>query len=281
MIALQQALKEITAAFRAGGIDTPELDARLLAQAAANKTREELALHKDIFLTESQATALREMARQRLLRKPVSRILGRRAFWKSDFKVTEDTLDPRADSETLIEAALNICSVPPDRILDLGTGTGCLLLSLLGEWPKAQGTGLDISSGAVGVAAENARHLGLAGRAEFMAVDWQEYQSEGLFDLVISNPPYIAETEKGTLAPEVIDHDPEQALFAGVDGLACYRSIVKLLPRVLEEKGHVILEIGHKQGSAVEAVLEGVNFRIVGRYRDLAGLDRAIVAKKP
>lgn len=265
------------------GIDTPVADARLLVQHALGLSHEDLLMQGTRLVTPDEQIALDALLQRRLNREPVSRIVGHRAFWKADFVVTPDTLDPRADSETLIEGALQHVQpgkgADPLRVLDLGTGTGCLLISLLQEWPAARGVGLDISQGAVETAQVNAQVLGVAERAEMIALDWAGYQADGLFDVVISNPPYIAPEEAPDLAPEVLDFDPHTALFAGGGGLDAYRSILRRLDGWLKPGGWLILEVGHTQAESVARMVEGAGAVVVEIRRDLGGHLRAVIAK--
>jgi release factor glutamine methyltransferase len=264
------------------GIDTPELDARLLVQGVLEISHEELLLNNNKVLTFGEEGSLRKALGRRLNHEPVSRIMGMRSFWKSEFKVTPETLDPRPDSETLIEAVLEW--VPEgltarQRVLDLGTGTGCLLLSILQEWPKAVGVGLDISAGAARTAAANSRRLNLQRRAGFMVQDWAKFRPKGLCDVVISNPPYIAEKEREDLAPEVLDYDPPEALFGGHDGLVAYRSLAENLPFFLKPNGLAFFEIGPTQAADVTDILVTGGLTVLQTRHDLAGRDRVLVAR--
>lgn len=261
-------------------IDTPVADARLLLQHALGITREGILMHGDRAVSTEQQVEIEKLMQRRLKREPVSRILGHRAFWKSEFKITPDTLDPRPDSETLIILATH--HVPaPARVLDLGTGTGCLLLSLLQEWPQATGVGVDINPGAASVAKENAEALSLSARASFVAASWEDYHPGEEFDVIVSNPPYIGENERGDLAPEVALYDPAESLFAGVEGLDAYRSLVKTVPGLLRKGGWLFLEIGYKQANSVKSILAEGGFDVIEIRRDLAGNDRVVIAKKP
>jgi release factor glutamine methyltransferase len=274
-------LQHMTDRFAAAGIETPDLDARLLVQHTLELSTAGLMLKSNDILTEPQQKLLQTAEERRLKREPVSRILGRRGFWKYDFKITPETLDPRPDSETLVEAALGIARPPPKRLLDLGTGTGCLLLSLLGEWPETQGVGLDIAPGAVATAQENARATLLADRARFECGDWRDFTPSEPFDMVVSNPPYIPEAEIAALAPEVSVYDPRGALAGGADGLDCYRSIAACLKKLLRPGGWLLLEIGHDQAAAVKSILAAAGAPVVDTRPDLAGSDRVIIARRP
>ena len=274
-------LKQTASLLAASGADSPALDARLLLRHALKMTEEELFLNSASSIEDSQLKLLNTMIARRLLHEPVSRIIGKRAFWKHEFKITSQTLDPRADSETLIEAALKYQTTSPQRILDLGTGTGCLLLSLLHEWPQAKGIGLDISPGAVAVAKENAQNIQLEKRCSFKEIDWNLYNPDEKFDVLVSNPPYIAEEEREALDLEVSQYDPAQALFSGADGLDSYRSIIKRLENFLHPKSMIFLEIGHKQAASVKTLLAADNIPVLHTVTDLAGRDRVIVAQMP
>jgi len=265
----------------AAGVENPETDIRLLAEHALKTDHAALLMNLNRMLTEAEVKDLDAVITRRAKREPVSRIIGSRGFWKYDFKVTPQTLDPRPDSETLVEAALKYAQPAPATILDLGTGTGCLLLSLLGEWVKTKGLGVDISEEAVKTASENAASLGLSSRAAFKVNSWDEWQPEGRFDLVISNPPYIAIAEIAGLAPEVTAYDPPVALVGGNDGLDCYRTIVALLPDILAKGGWVVFEIGHAQANDVKSILANAGAAVIHTVQDLAGSDRVIVAQMP
>jgi release factor glutamine methyltransferase len=279
MTSIQSMLTDVRNAFRAAGLDTPELDARLLVEAAMGMTQTDLLTKADQEITRAQETALEAMTLRRLQREPVSRILGTRAFWKADFKISPATLDPRADSETLIEAVLNnVDKKSPLTILDMGTGTGCLLLSLLQELPQATGTGIDISAEAIKTAQQNAEALDLVSRSKFMTINWREMTTTP-FDIVISNPPYIALPEIAGLAPEVREYDPITALSGGADGLDCYRDIALLLPRLLKPEGMVFLEIGAMQAAAVKGIIGKTGLTVLQILTDLAGHDRCLVAR--
>jgi release factor glutamine methyltransferase len=251
--------------------DTPRLDAELIAAHAAGLERGEMLLCLSDLVVPAGADAL--LAR-RLAHEPVAHITGTRDFWTLSLKVTPDVLIPRPDSETLIEAALRHFAgqAGPRRILDLGTGSGALLLAALSEWPQATGLGIDISAGALAVARENAGRCGLADRAEFVAGDWAQ-GLDGRFDLILCNPPYIE--ADAVLAPEVADHEPHGALFAGADGLDCYRRLAPEMARLLETGGIALFEIGHDQGRAVSGLFAAEGFA-PALHHDLGGRDRGV-----
>ena len=254
------------AAARIGG-DTPRLDAEVLLSHQLGCTRGELLLNPERSIN---ADAFEIFVSRRVAGEPIAHITGEREFWSLSLKITPDVLIPRPDSETLVDVALRLCTRPPSRILDLGTGSGALLLATLSEWPAATGLGIDASPAALVVAADNARSTGLAGRAAFRHGNWGEGLDER-FDLVLSNPPYIAENE--TLSGEVRDHEPASALFAGHDGLDDYRRILPQLPGLMGPAALAVLEIGHTQGAAVLALAAAQGFT-ASLHQDLAGRDR-------
>jgi release factor glutamine methyltransferase len=214
------------------------------------------------------------MIAARVARVPVSRITGRRTFWGRDFAVTADVLDPRPETEVLVALAL---AGPFDRVLDLGTGSGCILVTLLAERPAATGTGTDVSDGALVAAQANAVALGVADRATFVPADWFA-GAYGRFALIVSNPPYIAEDEMPGLAAEVRDHDPRIALTPGGDGLAAHRAIAADACRHLMPGGRLLIEIGPTQGRAVADLMSAGGLTDIRVLPDLDGRDRVISA---
>lgn len=264
---------------RAAGVAGPRRDAQVLLAAVLGVDRGTLYARDDRVLTDAEAAAFGALVARRRDRVAVSRLLGRREFWSLEFAITDDVLDPRPDSETLVEAAL---AGLPDRraalrLLDLGTGSGCLLLALLSELPAAFGVGIDLSLPAVRVAAGNAMALGLAGRAAFAAGDWLSMVA-GRFDLIVANPPYIAAGEIDALVPEVAGGDPRLALAGGDDGLAAYRAIAPQAAAALDADGRLVLECGMGQIGAVAAILTAAGFSDLRTYRDLGGVERCITA---
>lgn len=278
---LRAAIVQAALQLKQAGVETPETDARLLMQHAAQMSHAQVVMQGDTTLDANTQARFAQAIARRALREPVSRIIGKRGFWKADFFLSPETLDPRPDSETLIEAALKYQATAPARVLDLGTGTGCLLLSLLQEWPRAQGAGLDISADAIAVANKNARALGVSDRAHFSACDWKDYAPPALCDALVSNPPYIAPEEMETLEPEVALYDPLTALLGGHDGLEAYRSIIALMPRWLKKGGLAFFEIGRTQAGPVRELLARRGCAVLETVPDLAGHDRVIVAKMP
>lgn len=229
----------------------------------------------------AQAAAYHDWITRRAAGEPASRITGFRTFRDLTFRVTGETLDPRIDSEVLVDAVLDRTDQTTVRIADLGTGTGCLLLSLLSERPAWTGIGVDLSHGAVQVARENAVRLGLADRAHLVRGNWSEPLATGSLDILISNPPYIVRDALPGLDPAVRDHDPALALDGGADGLDAYRAIVGDAPRVLKPGGALGLEIGWDQGVSVPSLLTDRGFTDIAITKDNGGRDRVVSAIAP
>lgn len=272
IVPAQDALRRGAATLRHAGIDNPAREARLLLAHATGRDPNTLwsatETVPDGALDRYDALLLRRAAHE-----PMAYIRGSQGFWTLDFLVGRETLIPRPDSEALIEAALTL--PPPALVLDLGTGTGCLLLSVLHERPAAFGVGIDLHAAAAALARRNAERLGLADRAAFLCGDWAA-AVRGPFDLILANPPYIEAAAIPTLMPDVACHEPASALDGGADGLVAYRAIVASLPDLLAPSGAAILELGIGQGPAVAALARQVG--LVAHFRaDLAGIDRAIV----
>ena len=276
---VQYALKAARRELEGIGIETAELDARLLLSHVLGCGPMDLYLQQERELTSAEAAAFRDLLSRRRRREPVSQILGEKEFWSLTFRVTGDVLTPRPDSETLIEVALAKTAdrMAPLRILDLGTGSGCLLLSLLSELPRATGVGVDVSEPALAVAEDNARRLGLADRAEFILSDWTEALDPAeKFDIILSNPPYIGEREKDSLPPEVRLYEPDRALYAGEEGLDDYRKLIDQLPDYLASGGTILFEIGAGQAQALRHLLTAAGMPDPEFFQDLAGKDRCV-----
>ena len=279
-----QARRAVTQQFRAADLESPELDARVLIGHALGLDHADLIAAAARTLATADAAQVEGLARRRLAGEPVARITGTREFWGLPFIVTADVLVPRPETETVVETALALTG--PDRtaaprILDIATGSGAILLALLSELPNAQGAGSDIDQAALGVARRNATLLGVADRAEFIASNYAAAIG-GRFDLVVSNPPYIASSEIATLAREVREHDPRHALDGGTDGLSAYRAIVADAVRLLAPGGHLVLEIGQGQENDVAQLLTDLELVPVGEpRRDLAGITRVLVVRAP
>jgi len=254
------------------GVDSPALDARRLLEHAIGLSRETLLLGRDRPIEpESYARLLT----RRAAREPLALILGWQEFWSLPFRVSPATLIPRPDSETLIEAAL-AARRDVRRVLDLGTGTGCLLLAALSEFRSAWGVGTDRNPAAAALAAGNAAALGLADRAHFVCADWAAPLA-GRFDLVLSNPPYIRAGEVAGLMPEVSRFEPASALDGGPDGLDAYRTLIRDLPLLLAPGALAIFELGAGQATAVTALARAAGLAALGTRRDLGGVERALL----
>lgn len=275
-----EALAMLRSAFARAGVDTPELDARILLTESLQIERIELMVRADVALGSEGAARLADFARRRIAREPVGRILGHREFWGLPFELSAETLEPRPDTETVVETALAF--VPdrqaPLRILDLGTGSSCLLVALLTELPNASGVGVDRSVGAVAAARRNAARNGVAAQAAFVASDWAA-ALRGRFDLIVSNPPYIASSDVLRLAAEVRDHDPAAALDGGQDGLAAYRTIFAGTPELLAPGGILVVEIGSTQEQTINDLAGTARLSVLRVARDLAGHPRAVALK--
>ncbi|NGM23535.1 peptide chain release factor N(5)-glutamine methyltransferase [Roseomonas stagni] len=273
---------------RAAAIDQPRFEARLLLAHAMGTTQDALLRDPRAEVPAEAAARFGDSLKRRLDHVPVAHILGRQGFWTLDLAVSPATLIPRPDTESLVEAALEAFPEPsrPLRLLDLGTGTGALLLAVLAERPGAFGIGVDRSPEAAALAARNARDNSLADRAVFLAGDWAT-ALDSTFDLVLSNPPYIERDAIPDLMPDVARHEPALALDGGPDGLDAYRAIAAALPGLLTPGGIAILELGQGQRAAVEDLARAAGLTPTGCRADLGGIDRALIiakdhiAKKP
>lgn len=283
---LGSVLLAATRRLAAAGVDSPRRDARLLAAHALGLDSREAILWPERPLSVSERCAVQAAIARRAAREPVSRIIGQRGFWTLTLGLNPDTLDPRPDSEAVIEAAL---ATVADRkasltVLDLGVGSGCLLLALLSELPNATGVGVDISPGAVAMASRNAAAAGLAARVCLQTGDWGlgDWRKgvKGSFDLVLSNPPYIPDGEIETLAPEVAAFDPRRALAGGADGLDAYRILAPQVVAVLRPQGVAVLEVGSGQADAVRTLLEAAGLEFIGVHPDLSGVERCVLMRR-
>lgn len=274
---VRAALAAAAARLAAAGVADAPRDARLLMADALGVAPDRVTLVLGDPLAKAAAAQFAAHVAARVDRRPVSQILGRRAFWSHEFLVTADVLDPRPETELLVALALE--GPAPGRLLDIGVGSGAILATLLAAWPGARGVGTDVSAPALEVARANAERLGVGPRADLAAACWAEGVA-GPFDLVVSNPPYIAEAEMAGLAPEVRLWEPRLALTPGGDGLAAYRAIAADLDRLLGPGGRGLFEIGAAQGPAVAAIFAAAGFaaRI---HPDLAGRDRVVAVKRP
>jgi release factor glutamine methyltransferase len=267
-------LREATATLSAAAIEDPARDARLLLRWASGLGAAALSADLGAAPNDLETHRFTKAVARRAARHPLSHITGTRTFWGRDFAVTPDVLDPRPETETLIAEALH--RGPFARVLDLGTGSGCILLTLLAEWPQATGLGTDRSAAALDIARQNAATLGID-RAALEQHDWWT-GIEGRFDLIVSNPPYIAADEIPALAPEVRDHEPRAALTPGGDGLDAYRAIAAGTIRHLAPGGLLMVEIGPTQYHAVAAILAAAGLLVQAEIPDLDQRPRVIVA---
>jgi len=277
-ISLKDLQRDGTARLRDAGIESAALDARLLLCHAAGISHEGLVARGDEPVTEKTPSEFLALIARREGGEPVARMVGEKEFWGLTFKLGPDTLVPRPDSECIVEAALEAVADKTARlrILDLGTGTGCLLLALLSELPNARGVGIDISEGALDVARANAMALGFGARATFLRGNWAE-GIDGPFDIIISNPPYIPTSDIDALMVDVRAHDPLRALDGGADGLDCYRIILKQAPERLAQGGHVVLETAPDLHAALsEMVRAATHWRALELINDLAGRARGM-----
>ena len=278
-------LRDAAVALTAAGIDNVRFEARLLLGHAAGLSVEQLVARGSDPVPAGVAVAMRELTGRRVRREPMAYILGEREFWGLPFKVSPAVLVPRPDSETLIEAALDLLPERerPLRILDLGVGSGCLLLTLLREYPKATGVGVDASPEALAIAGENAGMLGVASRARLMVDDWRQAgwtdRLGGPFDLLVSNPPYIETSTIAALMPEVANHEPRLALDGGPDGLEAYRIIAAAAPTLITPGGWALVEGGEGQAIDISGIFASVGMSPLAPRKDLAGVERVVASQ--
>ncbi|MGQ4275356.1 peptide chain release factor N(5)-glutamine methyltransferase [Terrihabitans sp. B22-R8] len=274
-------LAEAAERLRMARCDSPELDARVLMKEALHLSDAELIAAANDPASPEGGIAFEAMIARRVAGEPVARIVGHREFWGLRFDLSAETLVPRPDTETLVEAAISACrGAAPRNVLDFGTGTGCLLIVLLHEFPDAEGLGVDISARALATAQRNAERLGVSGRVRFVQSDWGA-GVEGAFDLIVSNPPYIAHEEIAGLDREVRVYDPPAALDGGADGLDAYRAVARDSARLLARDGVLIVELGQGQEADVAAAMRDAGLRADGPARpDLAGIPRALVVRR-
>jgi len=282
---IAEALRLMAQFFHLNGIEDADADARILLAHALHLDRAQLLAQSDRLLEAREIDTVLPLAARRLKREPVARILGRKEFWSLPLGLTPDVLVPRPETETIVEAALDRVlrgglRLERLRVLDIGTGSGALLLALLKEMPNATGTGTDIDAGALACARANAERHNLAGRCSFVAGDMAAGLA-GPFDLIVSNPPYVARGEIARLEPEVRDYDPKLALDGGEDGLDAYRAIAAAAPRLLAPDGRLIVELGAGQELSVRTLFTNTGLAIVTVRNDLSGIPRALVANAP
>ncbi len=269
------ALGSAAAALRAAGIDAPRREARLLMQHALGLRPEALFAGDDRPLDDAEARRLAALVRRRAGREPLAYVTGVREFWSLEFAVDRSALVPRPETETVVEAVLaRAAHLPPrPRLLDLGTGSGCLLVALMSELHGGTGLGIDISAAAVSLARANAARHGLDGRASFIVADWGAPLA-ARFDVVVSNPPYVAAETLASLAPEIVSHEPQTALAGGADGYACYRRLAPQVARLLAPTGLAAIEVGAGMADEVASLFAAEGLVEIERHHDLAGIDR-------
>ncbi len=275
-LSVEDALKAASSLLAASGIEQPRHEARILLGHVTGLTREALLVQHREILQRPLVDALTSLARRRAEHEPIAYLTGEREFWGLPFEVTRDTLIPRPDSETLVAAALEFARAQGDaglRILDLGVGSGCLLISLLRELPMAEGFGVDRSIAALRVAGRNAERHGVSARARFLAGSWGQALLPP-FDIIVANPPYVADGARASMMPEVSKFEPAEALFAGAEGEDAYRAMAPELARLIAPNGRIFLELGAGQGARAAGILCGAGLLECERRKDLAGIER-------
>ena len=266
------------AQFRDAGLETPDLDARLLMMAATGFTHTDMIMRGRETLEAQTLELIAQYAQRRLAGEPIDYILGYREFYARRFKVSKNVLSPRPETEMLVEAALGVLKDKPSaRILDLGTGSGAIIISIMIESPDATGVAVDLSAAALSIARQNAKTHGVENRLTFLQGNWFE-AVEGKFDIILSNPPYITDAAMGELAQEVSEYDPDLALRGGEDGLIAYQAITAEAMNYLKSEGHILFEIGYDQGKSVSNLLKTAGFDDISLSKDLSGHDRMIKA---
>jgi len=284
-LTVEAARRALATQFKAGGIDSPELDARLLIGAVLNLDHTGLAVQAARRVTEDEASTISSFTQRRIAHEPVARILGHKEFWGLDLRLSDATLVPRPDTETIVAAALEMISADtaatkPLRIADIGTGSGAILLALLSELPAATGIGTDISDAALKTARLNAQQLGLADRVSFIRCDYASALT-GPFDLMVSNPPYIRSADIAMLDRDVRDYDPRLALDGGADGLDAYRVIAPQAASLLAPQGMLVLEVGQGQSVDVSDLMRQAGLTLSHPPRaDFGGIHRAVMGRK-
>ncbi|MDA9904371.1 peptide chain release factor N(5)-glutamine methyltransferase [Hyphomicrobiales bacterium] len=273
---LSELQKKITKILAEGGIETNSLDARIILREIFNFDEKELILNSDLILSESKISKVQKIITRRLNFEPVSKIFGKRDFYNSTFSISDDVLDPRPETENIVEIANNfILEKGYESFIDLGTGSGCIILSILKENKNLTAVGVDISIDAINIAKKNSKDMNLEKRSSFLVSNWLSsvYNS---YDLIISNPPYIPSDEIITLSKTVKNFDPLISLDGGQDGLECYKEIAQDINRVINKNGRVILEIGYNQANDVIKIFESKEFKLLKIYNDINGLNRIL-----
>ena len=273
---LSELQKKITKILAEGGIETNSLDARIRLREIFNFDEKELILNSDLILSESKISKVQKIITRRLNFEPVSKIFGKRDFYNSTFSISDDVLDPRPETENIVEIANNfILEKGYESFIDLGTGSGCIILSILKENKNLTAVGVDISIDAINIAKKNSKDMNLEKRSSFLVSNWLSsvYNS---YDLIISNPPYIPSDEIITLSKTVKNFDPLISLDGGQDGLKCYKEMAQDISRVINKNGRVILEIGYNQAHDVIKIFESKEFKLLKIYNDINGLNRIL-----
>ena len=273
---LSELQKKITKILAEGGIETNSLDARIILREIFNFDEKELILNSDLILSESKISKVQKIITRRLNFEPVSKIFGKRDFYNSTFSISDDVLDPRPETENIVEIANNfILEKGYESFIDLGTGSGCIILSILKENKNLTAVGVDISIDAINIAKKNSKDMNLEKRSSFIVSNWLSsiYNS---YDWIISNPPYIPSDEIITLSKTVKNFDPLISLDGGQDGLKCYKEIAEDINRVINKNGRVILEIGYNQAHDVIKIFESKEFKLLKIYNDINGLNRIL-----
>lgn len=274
---LSELQKNITKTLLDAGIKTNSLDARIILKETFNFDEKELIMNSDILISTSKVNEVKKILSRRLKGEPVSKIFRKRDFYDSTFLISDDVLDPRPETELIIDIANKYISENNYKsFIDLGTGSGCIILSILKENKNIKGLGLDISLNAINIAKKNSSRLELENHAMFLVSDWFSSVKE-TYDLIISNPPYILSGEIGTLSKGVKNYDPLISLDGGQDGLKCYREIAKDVNRIINKNGMVILEIGCNQAEDVIKIFEINKFKFLNKVLDINGLDRILI----
>lgn len=274
---LSELQKNITKTLLDGGIKTNSLDARIILKETFNFDEKELIMNSDILISTSKVNEVKKILSRRLKGEPVSKIFRKRDFYDSTFLISDDVLDPRPETELIIDIANKYISENNYKsFIDLGTGSGCIILSILKENKNIKGLGLDISLNAINIAKKNSSRLELENHAMFLVSDWFSSVKE-TYDLIISNPPYISSGEVRTLSKSVKNYDPLISLDGGQDGLKCYREIAKDANRIINKDGMVILEIGCNQAEDVIKIFEINKFKFLNKALDINGLDRILI----
>lgn len=275
-VALKDIYRTARKQLETANIDTAALDARLILKHVLNIDERDLITGGDTQVPADKSQLINTFLHRRIQGEPISKMMGMKEFWSLDFKVTRDTLDPRPDTETLVQAALDyFADAPPATLLDLGTGTGCMPVTLLSEWPEARAVAVDISPSALAVARDNADMHGVADRITFIEGNWAEGITDK-FDLIVSNPPYIPHADIESLSGSVKRFDPILALDGGNDGLDCYKKIISTLKNILNSNGICLLESGCGQHEDITRLAIDAGLCVNRVHADLAGIPRAV-----